>query len=80
MHILFSLWHSIQQSLFPHLEKELDPHLSKTAKIKKFAVDFKGFTAQEIEISKRGSLFLETPQTRVIIGRNKIFQFYFGQV
>jgi len=36
-------------------------HLSKTAKIKKFAVDFKGFTAQEIEISKRGSLFLETP-------------------
>jgi hypothetical protein len=24
MHILFSLWHSIQQSLFPHLEKELD--------------------------------------------------------
>jgi len=39
----------------------LDAHLSKTAKIKKFAVDFKGFTAQEIEISKRGSLFLETP-------------------
>jgi len=36
-------------------------HLSKTAKIKKFAVDFKGFTAQKIEIPKQGSLFLETP-------------------
>ena len=24
MHILFSPWHSIQQNLFPHLEKELD--------------------------------------------------------
>jgi len=33
----------------------------QNSKIKKFAVDFKGFTAQEIEISKRGSLFLETP-------------------
>ena len=29
MHILFSLWHSIQQSLFPHLEKELDPLTEK---------------------------------------------------
>ena len=29
MHILFSLWHSIQQRWFPHLEKELDPLTEK---------------------------------------------------
>jgi len=47
----------------------MKPQLSKTAKIEKIAVDFKGITARKTEISKRGSHYLETPKIAGLSGK-----------